>query len=221
MSLKRLLLFIAPALRAGVSAIPPTSQVSVPGRMTALRAGVRRIVGRWGRPVGFVLVNLWLVYHLAAIILAPWSVPPASRLVQNSWRGVGAYDQILFLNHGYHYFAPEPGNSTLLAYVLEMSDGSLKTGRIPNRDIHPRLLYHRHFMLTEYLASDDLSPSLRQELVKAMARELCRENQARRVTLSRVSHRLPTMEFVRAGGALDDPESYTEEPLGTFSSDEL
>ena len=52
-----------------------------------------------------------------------------------------------------------------------------------------------------------------------MARELCRENQASRVTLSRVSHRLPTMEFVRAGGALDDPESYTEEPLGTFSSE--
>ncbi len=199
-----------PALRAGVSALAPL-----------VRPDGLRVVRRWGRPVGFVLVNLWLVYHLVAIILAPWSVPPASRLVQNCWRAVGAYDQIFFLNHGYHYFAPEPGNSTLLSYVLEMPDGSLRTGRIPNRDIHPRLLYHRHFMLTEYLASDDLSPQLRTELVKAMARELCRENQASRVTLSRVTHRLPTMEFIRAGGALDDPESYTEEPLGTFSSDEL
>jgi hypothetical protein len=187
----------------------------------ALRSGLLRIVRRGGRPVGFVLVNVWLVYHLAAIILAPWSVPPASRLVQNCWRAVGAYDQLLFLNHGYHYFAPEPGNSTLVAYVLEMPDGSLRTGRIPNGDIRPRLLYHRHFMLTEYLASDDLSPQLRKELVRSMARELCREHQARRVTLSRVTHRLPTMEFVRAGGALDDPESYTEEPLGTFSSDDL
>jgi hypothetical protein len=187
----------------------------------ALRSGVVRIVRRWGHPVGFVLVNVWLVYHLAAIILAPWSVPPASRLVQNSWRAVGAYDQLLFLNHGYHYFAPEPGNSTLVAYVLEMPDGSLQTGRIPNADIRPRLFYHRHFMLTEYLASDDLSPQLHTELVRSMARELCRQHQARRVTLSRVTHRLPTMEFVRAGGALDDPESYTEEPLGTFSSDDL
>jgi hypothetical protein len=188
---------------------------------SALRSQVLRFVRRWGRPAGFVLVNVWLVYHLAAIVLAPWSVPPASRLVQNSWRTVGAYDQILFLNHGYHYFAPEPGNSTLVAYVLEMPDGSLQTGRIPNRDIRPRLLYHRHFMLTESLASDDLSPSVRTELIRAMARELCREHHAQRVTLSRVTHRLPSMEFVRAGGALDDPESYTEEPLGTFSSDEL
>jgi len=187
-------------------------------------AGRSRLVplpGRWGRPVGFVLVNIWLVYHLTAIVLAPWSVPPASRLVQNAWRAVGPYDQLLFLNHGYHYFAPEPGSSTLVAYVLEMPDGSRQTGRIPNRGIHPRLFYHRHFMLTEYLASDDLSPALRKELVRAMARELCREYGARRVTLSRITHRLPSMEFVRAGGALDDPESYTEEPLETFSSDEL
>ena len=193
----------------------------LPAIASAFRSHVLPFVRRWRRPVGFVLVNVWLVYHLAAIVLAPWSVPPASRLVQNSWRAVGAYDQILFLNHGYHYFAPEPGNSSLVAYVLEMPDGSLQTGRIPNRDIWPRLLYHRHFMLTEALASDDLSPPVRKELVLAMARELRREYHARRVTLSRVTHRLPTMEFVRAGGALDDPESYTEEPLGTFSSDEL
>jgi hypothetical protein len=176
-------------------------------------------LARWMRRLGFALVNLWLVYHLAGIILAPWSVPPASRLVQNSWRAVGAYDQALFLNHGYHYFAPEPGNSTLVAYVLEMPDGSRVTGKIPNPGIKPRLFYHRHFMLTEYLGSDDLSPSLRDELVRAMARELCREYHATRVTLSRVTHRLPSMEFVRAGGTLDDPESYSEEPLGTFSSD--
>lgn len=193
----------------------------LPAAAPALRSHFVRAVRRYGRPAGFALVNVWLVYHLAAIVLAPWSVPPASRLVQNAWRTVGAYDQILFLNHGYHYFAPEPGNSTLVAYVLEMPDGSLQTGRIPSPEIHPRLLYHRHFMLTEYLASDDLSPSLRSELARAMAWELCREHHARRVTLSRVTHRLPTMEFVRAGGALDDPEGYTEEPLGTFSYDDL
>jgi hypothetical protein len=187
----------------------------------AVRSRFVRVVCRWGRPVGFVLVNVWLVYHLAAIVLAPWVVPPTSRLVQNAWRAVGAYDQILFLNHGYHYFAPEPDNSTLVSYVLEMPDGSRQTGRIPNREIRPRLFYHRHFMLTEYLGSDDLSPLLREELVRAMARELCREHQARGVTLSRVTHRWQTMEFIRAGGMLDDPGGYTEEPLGTFSYDEL
>jgi hypothetical protein len=170
---------------------------------------------------GFVLVNIWLVYHLAGIVIAPWSVPPSSRLVQNAWRwGFSDYVQIFFLNHGYHYFAPEPGNSTLVAYVLEMPDGRTETGRIPNRKIWPRLLYHRHFMLTEFLASsDDFSPAVRTELVRAMARELCREHGARKITLSKVTHRLPTMERIRAGGTLDD--NYTEEPLGTFSCDSL
>jgi hypothetical protein len=167
---------------------------------------------------GFVLVNLWLVYHLAGIVIAPWSVPPSSRLVQNAWRCVGPYVQIFFLNHGYHYFAPQPGDSTLVAYALEMPDGRRETGRIPNRGIWPRLLYHRHFMLTEFLASaDGFQPAVKVELVKAMARELCREHKARRVTLSKVTHRLPSMERIRAGGTLDD--NYTEEILGTFSCD--
>ncbi len=127
--------------------------------------------------VGFVLVNVWLVYHLAGIILAPWSVPPSSRLVQNAWRGVKPYVQLLFLNHGYHYFAPEPGNSTLVAYVLELPNGKRETGRIPNRGIRPRLLYHRHFMLTEFLAaSENYPPAVRTELLRAMARELCHEH---------------------------------------------
>jgi hypothetical protein len=190
-----------------------TSSVHRHGRLLA--AGSLR---RAAASCGFVLVNVWLVYHLAGIFLAPWSVPPSSRFVQNAWRGVGAYVQILFLNHGYHYFAPEPGNSTLVAYVLEMPDGGRETGKIPNRGIWPRLLYHRHFMLTEFLSSSDgFAPAVRTELVQAMARELCREHGARRVTLSKVTHRLPTMEWIRAGGTLND--NYTEEPLGTFSCD--
>jgi hypothetical protein len=171
---------------------------------------------------GFALVNVWIVYHLAAVVLAPWSVPPSSRLVQNAWRAIGPYVQILYLNHGYHYFAPEPGNSTLVSYVLETADGREEVGRIPHRGIWPRLLYHRHFMLTEFLASNDAQdPKLKSELVRAMARQLCRQHGARRVTLSRITHRLPSMEWVRAGGTLDDPGSYTEEPLGTFACDEL
>jgi hypothetical protein len=189
-----------------------------------------RRIGAWiaakglrgiARLVGFALVNLWLLYHLAGIVIAPWSVPPSSRLVQNSWQwGVKAYVQVLFLNHGYHYFSPEPGNSTLIGYVLEMPDGRQVTGRIPNRGIWPRLLYHRHFMLTEFLAaSDSFPPDVKKELLSSMARELCREHGAVRVTLSKVTHRLPSMERIRAGGTLND--NYTEEHLDTLSCDGL
>src|SRR5207249_6274680 len=96
-------------------------------------------------------INLWLVFHLSAIIIAPASVSPASDLVLSAWDVVRPYLQILYLNHGYHYFAPEPSASTLLAFVAERDDGAVLRGRIPNRRIAPRLLYHRHFMLTEQM----------------------------------------------------------------------
>jgi hypothetical protein len=190
--------------------------ISVSQKRAPLPASPR--LRRIASTAGFVLVNVWLVYHLAGIVIAPYSVPPSSRLVQNARRGIAAYVQIFFLDHGYHYFAPEPGNSTLVAYVLELPNGKRETGRIPNRGIRPRLLYHRHFMLTEFLAaSENYPPAVRTELLRAMARELCHEHGALRVTLSQVTHRLPTMERIRAGGTLDD--NYTEEPLGTFSCD--
>ena len=97
-----------------LSVLPPAQSLRL--GFTALRQN------RIARLIGFALVNLWLVFHLAGIVIAPWSVPPSSRLVQNSWGKIGPYVQLLFLNHGYHYFAPEPGSSTLVAYVLEMPE---------------------------------------------------------------------------------------------------
>ena len=86
-----------------------------------------------------------------AIIIAPAAVSPSSDLVQAGWDLFQPYLQILYLNHGYHFFAPEPGDSTLLAFQAERADGTVVSGRIPNRGIVPRLLYHRHFMLTEQM----------------------------------------------------------------------
>jgi hypothetical protein len=75
-------------------------------------------------------------------------------------------------------------------------------------------------MLTEFLAaSDNYPPDVRKELLRSMARELCREYGATRVTLTKVTHRLPNMEHIRAGGTLN--ENYAEELLDTFSCDKL
>ncbi len=203
----------------GLSLPVPTPNATEPDSSIRARWAAEKPRGT-AASIGYALVSLWLVYHLAGIVIAPWSVPPSSRLVQNSWRYVGPYVQILFLNHGYHYFAPEPGNSTLIGYVVEMPDGRHETGRIPNRGIWPRLLYHRHFMLTEFLAaSDNYPPKIHDELLKSMARELCREHGAIRVTLTKVTHKLPSMERIRAGGTLND--NYAEEFLCTYSSDDL
>ncbi len=169
--------------------------------------------------VGFALVNVWLVYHLFAIVIAPASVAPSSRMEQAGWEMASPYLQLMYLNHGFHFFSPEPGGSTLVSYVLEFEDGTTQSGQFPNKQIWPRLLYHRHFMLSEFLGAQ--SPERQQVLVRSYAKNLCREHGAKKVTVSRVMHDLAPMERLRAGGSLDDSSSFEEEPLGTFSCDEL
>ena len=76
-------------------------------------------------------------------------------------------------------------------------------------------------MLSEVLGSSSGNVELEQLLKEAYARNLCREHGAARVTLSKVTHDLPTIERIIAGGTLDDPRSYSEEPLGTFECEDL
>jgi hypothetical protein len=174
------------------------------------RVGRRSI--RWA-------INLWLVLHVSAIIIAPAAVAPSSMLAQTGWELVYPYLQVLYLNHGYHFFAPEPAESTLLAYVAEREDGTIVTGRIPDRDIGPRLLYHRHFMLTEHMAGTD--PELRELWHRSFAMHLGRKHGADRVSLSQITHYLPTIEMVRDGYTLDDSSGYVEQPLGVYRCDEF
>jgi hypothetical protein len=158
-------------------------------------------------------VSSWLVFHLAAITIGAASVSPSSDLVQSTWRVVRPYLQVLYLNHGYHFFAPEPSESTLIAFVAERNDGTVVRGRIPDRSIEPRLLYHRYFMLTEQLSDE---PDLREQWCNSYAQHLGHKFGASRVSLTKQIHYLPTMEMVREGVRLDDPDSYEEQPLGVF-----
>ncbi len=140
-------------------------------------------------------------------------------LAMTAWEVVHPYLQVLYLNHGYHFFAPEPAESTLLAYVAEREDGTLIQGRIPNREIRPRLLYHRHFMLSEHMAGAD--PEIRDLWHRSFARHIATKHGAERVHLSEVTHYLPSMEMVREGILLDDPTGFAEQPLGVFTWDEF
>lgn len=162
-------------------------------------------------------VSLWLAFHVSAIILAPASVAPTSDLVRSAWAVCRPYLQALYLNHGYHYFAPEPDPSTLLAFAAERDDGTVVRGRIPDRATRPRLLYHRHFMLTEHMAL--APPGLREKWYGSYAAHLGHKYGATRVSLTRQTHLLPTMEMVRRGVRLDDPASYAEQPLGVYRCD--
>ena len=152
--------------------------------------------------------------HLAAIIIAPAAVAPASELTREVCRLFQPYLGALYLDHGYHFFAPEPAESTLLAYVAEREDGTVVRGRIPDRTTQPRLLYHRYFMLTEHMS--DAPEDLERLWLESYAQHIAREQHATRVALIEQTHNLPTMERVREGGRLDDPESYEERELGVF-----
>jgi len=169
---------------------------------------------RAGPRVLRLALNLWLLFHLSAIIIAPASVRPSSDLVRSGWDVVRPYLQILYLNHGYHYFAPEPSESTLLAFAAERGDGTVLRGRFPDRRISPRLLYHRYFMLTEHM--NQAGPDLQDRWYASYAEHLGHAYGARRVKLTRVTHYLPSIDLVRAGVTLNDPRSYAEEPLGEF-----
>jgi hypothetical protein len=185
---------------------PPPAESNAPQR-----SGWRRVM--------YCLVNLWLVVHLTAIITAPATVGPSSQTSRTVWEAVAPYLQGLYLNHGFHYFAPEPGSSNLVSWTVSRKDGTTVSGRFPNFDIKPRLYYHRHFMLSEYLGN--ASPEDQTIIARGFARNLCREYDGESVSVSTVRHDLPSMERVRAGGKLDDGDLYEEQPLGTYQREDL
>lgn len=171
------------------------------------------------RREGFFLLNVWLVFHLFAIFVCPASVEPSSSLARSGFRLVAPYLHTLFLDHGFHFFAPDPGASTLVEYTLEFADGTTKSGTIPDRSVFPRLLYHRYFMLTEFLGNgpEELQPFVE----RALARNLCRETGAIRVSLTLVVHELPTQEEFRNGRRLDDSTLFVQTPLKSYTVEEL
>jgi hypothetical protein len=112
----------------------------------------------WGLRLVASLAILW---HLVGVMVAPLSTPPrfdgpTSVIGAKLREAYVPYITALYLNHAYKFFAPNPGNSHLLRYDLHFADGTKQVNRddqlLPDRFRHwPRLLYHRHFMITEFL----------------------------------------------------------------------
>jgi hypothetical protein len=165
-----------------------------------------------------------LIYHFCGVFIAPASVAPSSRLSREAWRGVGHYLQFMYLNHGFHFFAPDPGAATIVTYEVLRSDGSRIRGQLPDLEQHqPRLLYHRHFMLTEFLATAE-SPEfahVKPLLIRALARQVGRAHNGVAVTLVKRVHLLPAPEWKKGGMPFDAPEMFEDEPLGTFQCSDL
>lgn len=220
-----------PAPRAAATAAPRAAPSSAPPEsFTAVPVWVR------------ALVSALLLFHLTAAWTAPWSMPStdgvgAPRLARNfRWFFSWYLDATSLADHGYRFFAPDPGfASHLVKYELEMPGGELTEQKVfPNLVQHrPRLLYHRHFMLTEFLnrfyVPDDVAAGATEpwmkEQVAARQRDLARVSGsyaahllavtgAQRVLLYRREHRIPSPTEVEQGRKLDDPTLFRDNFLG-------
>jgi hypothetical protein len=160
---------------------------------------------------------------LIALVIAPLAVAPTSPLWQRVWLAFRPYLEGMNLNHGYHFFAPEPGPSHLVRYELRFEDGRVEHGLFPNvRQHQPRLRYHRHFMLSEFLnnlAIDDSRRELFDAVTRSYAEHLRHEHHAAEATLTLRRHYVPSLQHISSGKRLDDLSLFAERPLGTHGSE--
>lgn len=168
------------------------------------------------------LASCLIAAHLAAVFAAPASVAPSSPLFRYMWTVFSPYLYAVNLNNGYHFFAPEPGASTLLEYRGLTPEGEMKHGVLPDKQqMRPRLLYHRYFMLTEYLGSYSPQDPGRQLIIHNYARQLLQSMGLTQVELKLVRHRPSSRQEILIGERLDSGETFEREPLGTFTWEKI
>ena len=144
------------------------------------------------------------------------------------------YSQWLYMNHGYFFFAPNPGPSHLIQCSLSSGfetkpteNEPFQTLFLPDRKEHwPRLLYHRYFMLSEFYTSRYAPEQVTEELKKdlefmprwAFDKEIYDQIQSsivaslkhsrvkEKIQLRRVERLLPeSHQVLREGWSLNDP----------------
>lgn len=168
-------------------------------------------------------VSAGLLWHLIALVIAPLAVAPTSPLWQRTWLTFRPYLEAMNLNHGSHFFAPEPGPSHLVRYELRYEDGRVEQGLFPNaQQQQPRLRYHRHFMLSEFLnnlAIDDSRREVFDAVTRSYADHLRHEHHAAEVTLALRRHYVPAPQHVLSGKRLNDLSLFAERPLGTHGTE--
>jgi len=186
-----------------------------------------------------LVTSVLLVLHLAAVFFPPFAFEtspvrgmgsPIAEAVVNLLQ---PYIDAAYLNHGYAFFAPDPGPSHLLRARLEFADGrEPQEITLPDLQRHwPRLLYHRHFMLSEHLhasftPSEPIAEVVQDRLLaenwrRALRRYTARKNAikqhlqtkygASQVTLTRIEHRLLNpYEVAVRGKKLGEADTYLE-----------
>ncbi len=186
----------------------------------------------------YVLLAAFLV-HFLAVLSEPLRFFSRSEIQTGpefAWLAdaMKPYSQWLYMNHGYFFFAPNPGPSHLIQCSLSSrsaTDSSEKelvqTLFLPDRKEHwPRLLYHRYFMLSEFYTSRYAPQHVTEELKKdlefmprwafdkeiydqiqgSIVASLKHSRNKEIVQLRRVERLLPeSHQVLREGWSLNDP----------------
>jgi hypothetical protein len=191
------------------------------------------------------LCSVLIIGHLWAIVGRPLDFatqgPNGSSPATGAFYApVRGYAEFAYLNHGYAFFAPDPGPNHLLRVTVkagnqeEGDQGTARTATYPDRQQQwPRLLYHRHFMLTEFLHNLHQPPRIPDEVLRqselaedwrlrraryemirdSMYRHLVETWGSEGLQMERVEHRLVGLpEYFEEGVKLDDPRLYTVLP---------
>ena len=183
-----------------------------------------------------VLASALILFHLAAVALPPLAFQTdgadgPSPLIGTLIRPVAGYGQFLHMDRGYAFFAPDPGPSHLFQAALTQEDGTIIETMYPSLDNQwPRLLYHRHFMLAEFLNDAYFPPGPPDEMFESdpEAAELWQQRRARYeyirqslvdhlrsvnddrdVAIRRIEHGLPMLQdYLQEPIELTDPRLY-------------
>ena len=164
-----------------------------------------------------ILLTLLIVWHFTGVFLAALSVPISSPLVADiaqqppmQW-----YLDVLYMNQGHSFFAPDVGPGQLMRYELfDQSGQVLAQGELPDPDRNwPRLRYHRHFMLADQAGIPTEDRQYRDQWQRAYlenyARHLLRVHaDAESVRVRRIAHWPIPRQLVLEGRKIDDPEGY-------------
>ncbi len=137
-------------------------------------------------------ISLMLVLHLLAVVAEPFALftrgpgglSPAALPIREN---LAPYVEFGYLDHGYFFFAPNPTPSHLLECNLRSSSGEQSRLRLPDRRAQwPRLLYHRHFMLAEFLNQLHVYPITEQDVANTPNKELLTSWRAARTNFEMV-----------------------------------
>lgn len=191
------------------------SQTISPNANTQLPDAPITLAPKWR-----ALISVLVVLHVAAVFSAPYALPPTPAIATRTWEFFQPYLQACYLNHGYAFFSPDPGPSHLIRYELELPGGKQVEGIFPNLEEHqPRLLYHRHFMMSEFLTTAPRNSEGRKAYLKSYAQHLLHEHNAEKVTLYFITHLLPGPLQVNDGMQLNNQSLYQEQREITLAAD--